>query len=345
MKYCYWLLIATILVSGCKKGLNGDAGANGKNTLIDFVAESAGTNCASGGYKVMTGLDNNSNGTLDAGEVQNTKYICNGGGGTGSNGKNSLISFVTEAAGSSCSSGGYKVTAGVDANGNNVLDAAEVQSTAYICNGNAGKTSLINVVAEAQGQNCVAGGFKVESGIDQNGNNTLESGEVQNTRYVCNGLNGTGGGTAQDGFNSVVSVVEEPIGTNCAGGGYKISYGLDRNRNNILDASEVTSTSYMCNANRVYAAVVSQQGTNAPTSIELIDNLDITVTWSRVSTGVYRGSLSKAMNLNKTLALSNHTNITATMINSNTIELNNFCTNNALCDTFENATIGILVVD
>lgn len=344
MKHCNWLLLAIILFSGCKKGMNGSAGADGKNSLIDFVAEPNGSNCANGGYKVMTGLDKNSNSVLDASEIQNTKYICNGGGVTGTNGKNSLISFLPEAAGANCSNGGYKVNSGLDANGNNLLDAGEVQSTIYICNGSPGKTSLINIVAEAQGANCMAGGFKVTSGIDQNSNGVLDANEVQNTKYVCNGLNGTGG-AAQDGLNSLISVVEEPIGNNCAGGGYKINYGLDKNRNNILDASEVTGVSYMCNANRVYAAVVSQQGTNAPIGIPLINNLDLTITWSRISIGVYRGVLNKAMNLNKTLALSNMSNLTAVMINPTTIELKNECAVNSPCDGFENATIGILVAD
>jgi hypothetical protein len=45
---------------------------------------------------------------------------------------------------------------------------------------------------------------------------------------------------------SVVATVAEPPGVNCAGGGVAIESGLDRNDNGVLDASEVTTTSYVC---------------------------------------------------------------------------------------------------
>lgn len=58
----------------------GAAGVNGKNTLIKTTTESAGSNCTSGGVKQEYGLDANSNGILDASEVNSamTKYVCNG---------------------------------------------------------------------------------------------------------------------------------------------------------------------------------------------------------------------------------------------------------------------------
>ncbi|MCH5596749.1 DUF7151 family protein [Niabella ginsengisoli] len=154
------LILLSVVLFGCSKSGDGTDGADGKISLIDFVNEPAGTNCSAGGYKVLTGIDQNGNGTLDASEIQNTKYLCNGGGGNGSNGKNSLISFVTENAGTNCSKGGYKVMSGLDANGNNVLETTEVQSTKFICNGDEGKVSLISVVAEPAGANCASGGIK-----------------------------------------------------------------------------------------------------------------------------------------------------------------------------------------
>ena len=55
-------------------------GNNGISTLLNTVTEPAGTNCANGGTKIEVGLDANSNGVLDASEVNSslTKYICNG---------------------------------------------------------------------------------------------------------------------------------------------------------------------------------------------------------------------------------------------------------------------------
>lgn len=52
--------------------------------------------------------------------------------------------------------------------------------------------------------------------------------------------NGTGGSSA------LVDVSSEPAGANCASGGQRIDYGQDTNRNNVLDAGEVTGTRYAC---------------------------------------------------------------------------------------------------
>lgn len=337
------------LLCSCKKGVTGkrgEDGTDGKNSLINFIPVPSGDRCPNGGTRVVTGFDDNNNGVLDdPAEVKAEAYLCNGvngNGGTGSNGKNSLISFVTENAGANCAKGGYKVTSGVDANGNNVLDAAEVQNTAYICNGNEGLTSLSSVVAEPTGANCRNGGFKVTTGLDVNRNNVLDNNEVQGTQYICNAA----GGTGTDGYNSLIDVVPEPIGANCAGGGDKITYGLDLNRNSILDNSEITRTSYMCNANRVYAAIVSQQGTNAPIGIPLVNNLGVTVSWSRTAAGRYTGNISPAVNPTKTLVLSNNTNVTTILNSSGTaITLENVCSPTTFCDNFVNVTVGLLVVD
>lgn len=63
------------------QGIPGIAGTNGLNALIKTTVEPAGANCTTGGTKVETGLDANSNGVLDAGEVvaAQTTYVCNGG--------------------------------------------------------------------------------------------------------------------------------------------------------------------------------------------------------------------------------------------------------------------------
>jgi hypothetical protein len=61
-------------------GTTGPAGSNGKNSLVKTTTELAGATCATGGVKMEYGVDANSNGTLDVGEVNNTltKYVCNG---------------------------------------------------------------------------------------------------------------------------------------------------------------------------------------------------------------------------------------------------------------------------
>ena len=56
-------------------------------------------------------------------------------GSDGSDGHNSLISVLEEAAGDNCKNGGKKFMNGVDADGNGVLDEAEIKNSYYICNG------------------------------------------------------------------------------------------------------------------------------------------------------------------------------------------------------------------
>lgn len=60
----------------------GEDGKTGLTALTSFSEEEAGENCADGGMKVETGLDENRDGVLDEDEIQDTKYICNGEAGT-----------------------------------------------------------------------------------------------------------------------------------------------------------------------------------------------------------------------------------------------------------------------
>jgi OmcA/MtrC family decaheme c-type cytochrome len=58
---------------------------------------------------------------------------------------------------------------------------------------------------------------------------------------------GDDGSDGSNGLSSLTSTSTEAPGTNCANGGQKIEVGEDTNRNGVLDPSEVTSTSYVCN--------------------------------------------------------------------------------------------------
>ena len=42
-------------------------------------------------------------------------------------------------------------------------------------------------------------------------------------------------------------VVQEPAGRNCARGGSRVESGLDLNRNQVLEFSEINTTRYVCN--------------------------------------------------------------------------------------------------
>jgi hypothetical protein len=124
LKNISYLIIILSLFS-CKK-----EGPEGKKSLIDFIVEPKGINCPNGGYKIVSGIDQNMNDALDENEIQNTKYICNGG-----NGVNSLIKTVDEPAGENCPAGGFKVVFGNDTNNNGILDTNEITSSIFVCNG------------------------------------------------------------------------------------------------------------------------------------------------------------------------------------------------------------------
>jgi OmcA/MtrC family decaheme c-type cytochrome len=144
------ILLVAFIAAGCQgDDTNPAAGQNG---IVSSQSQVAGASpdglCTNGYIEVKTGIDTNSNGSLDSGEVDLTQYVCNGtngadgakgdtggAGGTGSDGDEALVSITTEAAGDNCANVGSKVEAGLDADKDGTLDAGEVTSTGYICNG------------------------------------------------------------------------------------------------------------------------------------------------------------------------------------------------------------------
>jgi hypothetical protein len=249
-------------------GSNGTNGTNGKNTLVKTSPEVVGTNCTTGGVKIEYGLDANSNGVLDATEINATltKYVCNGTQGptglqgatgpqglqglqgtpgatgatgltgpAGASGKNSLVKTTTEAAGANCAAGGMKVEYGLDANSNGVLDATEINATLtkYVCNGPSGASGPQGATG-ATGATGPAGA----TGVTGQTGATGPAGPAG-----TNGTNGT------NGQNTLVKTTTEVAGANCSTGGMKVEYGLDANSNGVLDATEINSTltKYVCN--------------------------------------------------------------------------------------------------
>lgn len=196
------------------------------------------------------------------------------------------VAVRPEARGLNCANGGVRVDAGLDADGNGRLSAAETSSVQHVCNGTPGSAgaagpsgaagqagatgatgaagltapaSLVRVVAEPGGTHCPASGSRIDVGIDANGNSVLDAGEVVSSDYVCRGSNGSNGASGSNGTNgtsgtngtagltSLLAVTAEPAGSNCAYGGSRIAAGLDSDRNGALGAAEVTSTTFVCN--------------------------------------------------------------------------------------------------
>ena len=202
-------------------GLTGATGASGKNSLIKTTTETAGTNCTTGGVKIEYGLDANSNGVLDATEINATltKYVCNGAvgatGATGSTGAQGL----TGATGAQGIQGPTGPTGATGAQGVQGSTGATGPAGSNGTNGTNGQNTLVKTTTEAAGANCTTGGIKLEYGLDANSNGVLDVAEVNATltKYVCNGAVGATGATGAAGAQGSTGA-QGPIGLTGATG-------------------------------------------------------------------------------------------------------------------------------
>ena len=58
---------------------------------------------------------------------------------------------------------------------------------------------------------------------------------------------GSDGTDGTNGKNSLISTTTESSGANCTTGGLKVQSGLDSDEDGVLDSTEVTATTYVCN--------------------------------------------------------------------------------------------------
>lgn len=133
-------------------------------------------------------------------------------GANGTHGQNALLRVTPEPAGTNCATSGQKVEVGVDANGNDTLDAGEIDDaqTAYVCNG-------------AKGDPGQKGDPGLKGDPGTNGNN---------------GLPGAPGTNGAPGASAVLTMETVSPGSTCTNGGQRITYGI---------AGAATETRYVCN--------------------------------------------------------------------------------------------------
>jgi len=136
---------------------------------------------------------------------------------------------------------------------------------------------MVSARDEQPGSHCALGGVAVLSGHDNNRNGNLDLAEVTATRYICSGVpgvpgvpgtpgadgtdgtdgtdgadgalgaEGAPGAPGADGKSTLVTVHADPPGATCTAGGQVISWGLDANRDGLLDPAEIASSTYLCN--------------------------------------------------------------------------------------------------
>lgn len=212
-------------------------------TLTSVVTEPAGGQCAAGGQRVMVGQDANGDGALQAVEVVSSAYLCHGAAG---------------ATGPQGAPGPEGPQGPQGPAGNNGSDGSDGSNGADGASGSDGINSLLSLSVEPAGARCAAGGTRVESGRDADRDGTLDAAEVTHTAYVCAGADGgTGpagpagpagptGPSGPTGSSSLLLLLPEPAGSNCAAGGTRVQTGVDANGNAVLDAAEVSGTAFVC---------------------------------------------------------------------------------------------------
>lgn len=228
----------------------------GGTFLANSTREEEGANCENGGTRLEIGRDLDDDGLLDPKEVESTQYVCSSASGDDTG--HVLVAVTNEQPGVNCTYGGQLIASGLDDNGNEVLDPVEVDSRDYVCNGAPGSTgaqgdagvpSLVSVTPVAGGSNspCPTGGQLVEFGLDDDRDGILDPTEVDGSQYVCTGATGSPGPTGPtgptgpmgdagvDGLNTLVLVSIEDPGQNCEWGGQRIEWGLDDDRDGLLD--------------------------------------------------------------------------------------------------------------
>nr|WP_299389051.1 hypothetical protein [Allomuricauda sp.] len=160
------------------------------------------------------------------------------------------------------------------------------------------------------------------------------------------GSNGADGSDGADGLNSLITILIEQPGANCANGGFKIDAGLDDNSNGTLDASEVDNSEFLCNGDTTdipyltYVSLISQSGTDDPQSSILENTLDLNISWTRESQGIYLGNLDKTIDIGKTVIFyttpTTHTGVRGEVVGSTQVRLELQNGINAFADDFTN---------
>jgi hypothetical protein len=83
--------------------------------------------------------------------------------------------------------------------------------------GPSGKSVSLRSAPEPAGNNCPAGGNRVQAGVDTDSNGRLEDSEVTTTAYVCNGAAGQTGATGSVGVTGPVGATGATGATGAAG--------------------------------------------------------------------------------------------------------------------------------
>jgi ELWxxDGT repeat protein len=246
-------------------GQNGADGTDGISTLINAVNS---TSCLNGGTTFEIGSDDNADGQLSVTEVKVTVDICNGAqgpagadgadgadgaqgpqgpaGADGTNGTDGQDG-VDGQNGADGAQGPQGPTGPAGADGQDGVDGTngtDGQDGVDGTNGTDGLNALVSTTTEAAGSNCANGGIRIDVGVDDDDDGVLDSSEIDQTQYVCDG------GSSSSTLLTTTST--PPTSMGCDAGGRIIAQGLDNgdgggtSANGQLESGEVDSTTTYC---------------------------------------------------------------------------------------------------
>jgi BclB C-terminal domain-containing protein len=114
--------------------------------------------------------------------------------------------------------------------------------------GDFGKNTFAQSSLEPAGENCPAGGKRIDTGFDDNDNGRLDPREVDSSAYICDGAEGATGAAGPAGLDALTAIFPEEPGAECEAGGQRIDFGTDADASGTLDPSEVAGARYVCDA-------------------------------------------------------------------------------------------------
>ena len=127
--------------------------------------------------------------------------------------------------------------------------------------GEDGFTSLVKLTQVSETVHCLAGGQRIDYGLDEDRDGNLDASEVTNSQYVCHGSgDGSSGSGGGDGYTSLTELTPLSAGTLCPTGGQRLDVGIDLNRDNNLDLGEITRSEAICNGETGAPGAAGPQG-------------------------------------------------------------------------------------
>jgi hypothetical protein len=162
-----------------------------------------------------------------------------------------LLRQDAEPAGGNCPAGGVAVRAGLDANGDDVLQDEEVTKTSYAC-GAVLRPVLTRSIPLGPGTPCANGGTRVEAGHDADGDGVLDDGEVEQDAVVCASPDAPLPPVLAD-------VVRAPPSAECPLGGSAVQSGADLDGDGVLSWGEVAQVRVVCDRFSSGFTIASQE--------------------------------------------------------------------------------------